>query len=71
MTKIEKYLGRLSYTIADAISVSGIGRTSLYKAIAAGQLRAVKNGRRTLILTEDFERFLNSLESVEAPDATS
>ncbi len=65
MTKVEKYLEQLSYTIADAVSVSGIGRSSIYKAIAEGQLRAVKNGRRTLILTDDLERFLNQLRPME------
>ncbi len=65
MTQIEKYLGQLGYTISDAVSVTGIGRTSIYKAIADGQLRAVKNGRRTLILTDDLERFLNRLTPME------
>ena len=69
MTKIEKYLGQLGYTIADAVSVTGIGRTSLYKAIAEGRLRAVKNGRRTLILADDLERFLSHLQPMETANA--
>jgi len=71
MTKIEKYIGPLGYTIADAVSVTGVGRTSIYKAIAEGQLRAVKNGRRTLILADDLKRFLNNLETMEASHATA
>lgn len=43
------YLQPLSYTIANAVKVTGLGRTSIYSLIAAGKLRAIKVGGRTLI----------------------
>lgn len=52
---------RLAYSIEEAAAVSGVGRTRLYQAIAAGRLRARKNGRATIVLTEDLAAFLRSL----------
>jgi excisionase family DNA binding protein len=54
----------LSFSIADASQTSGIGRTSLYQAIKDGSLRAVKRGRRTLILRSDLEAWLASLPAL-------
>ncbi len=38
-----------------------MGRTKIYEHINKGQLLARKNGRRTLILKEDLEIFLQNL----------
>jgi Helix-turn-helix domain len=54
----------LAYSIPDSCSISGLGRTSLYEAIRTGALRAVKRGRRTLILHEDLLRYVQSLPPV-------
>ena len=54
----------LAHTIAEACARSGIGRTSIYELINTGQLPARKRGRRTLILTEDLQRCLQSLPSI-------
>lgn len=51
----------LAYTIDDAVSASGIGRTKLYDAIRVGKLRARKCGRRTIIIDEDLRSFLRAL----------
>ena len=51
----------LGYTIEGAVAASGIGRTKLYDAIRAGQLRARKCGRRTIILDDDLRAFLAAL----------
>jgi excisionase family DNA binding protein len=48
------------HSVPDACSLSGLGRTSLYEAIRSGALRAVKCGRRTLILDDDLRRWLQS-----------
>jgi excisionase family DNA binding protein len=55
----------LAYSIAEACSVARTGRTSLYEAIRSGALRAVKRGRRTIVLADDLRRYLESLPAVE------
>ena len=54
----------LAFTIADACKQTGTGRTTLYEAIRTGNLRAVKNGRRTIILERDLQRRLESLPPI-------
>jgi len=61
----------LVHTIPEACSGAKIGRTALYEAIRSGALRAVKRGRRTLILDEDLRRWVRSLPSLEAKPAAN
>jgi excisionase family DNA binding protein len=57
---------RLALGIRDVCRLTGLGRTSVYAAIKAGDLVARKLGRRTVILGADLEAFLNNLPSVPA-----
>lgn len=41
--------------------ITGTTRDAIYKAIAAGDLVAFKNGRRRLILVKELEAWLNRL----------
>ncbi len=52
-------------SIADACKMAGVGRTTIYEAIAEGRLKARKLGRRTLILRDDFTQFLAALPEVK------
>lgn len=53
----------LAISIAEAVRMVGLGRTSLYAAIAAGKLTTKKAGRRTLIETTALRRFIDTLPS--------
>ena len=51
----------LAYPLATAIIISGISRSSLYRAIKAGDVQAVKAGRSTLILAESLCAYITGL----------
>jgi excisionase family DNA binding protein len=47
---------RLAYSIAESEALSGLSRSSLYRLIAAGQLKTVQRGRRRLVPRDELER---------------
>jgi excisionase family DNA binding protein len=51
---------RLALRINDAVLVSGLSRSTLYKLVTAGRLSAIKVGGRRLILREDLQALLSS-----------
>jgi excisionase family DNA binding protein len=55
----------LAHSVLEACTIARSGRTTLYQAIRSGALRAVKRGRRTLILDDDLRRWVQSLPSIE------
>ena len=54
-------MSKLSVTIPEAVEMTGISRTSIYKMFSEKRLTPRKNGKRTLILVEDLERVVKSL----------
>jgi len=53
-------LDKLSYTVAEVCLVTGLGRTSIYEAIARGSLRSIRACGRRLVLKADLEAWLAS-----------
>ena len=51
----------LTVTILEAVRVSGLSRSELYRRLAEGKVRAVKSGARTLILMDSLRAYLASL----------
>jgi helix-turn-helix protein len=56
---------KLGFSIKEAASASGLSRSLLYLAIAEGKLCARKCRGRTIVLRDDFERFLESLPALK------
>lgn len=54
-----------AFTVAEFLNWARIGRTKAYKEIESGRLKTRKLGRKTLILREDAQAWLNAL-----PEAT-
>lgn len=55
----------ISVTIKQAIAMTGIGRSSLYKLFKEGRLRPRKAGKRVLLLVEDLEHLVKSLPNAK------
>ena len=54
----------IAYTIAEVCAEARAGRTAVYEAIKCGALIARKRGRRTIILSDDLHRWLDSLPAI-------
>jgi excisionase family DNA binding protein len=51
----------LAVSIADAVRLAGVGRTTIYAEIREGRLVARKVGKRTLIGRDDLAEWLTKL----------
>ena len=49
---------KLGYSIREACQASSLGRTTIYSHIAAGRLRAVRVGGRTIIPAESLHALI-------------
>lgn len=50
---------RVAVSVAEAVRLSGLGRTFLFAEMRAARLRYVKKGRRRLIRLDDLRAYLN------------
>jgi excisionase family DNA binding protein len=55
---------QLAHTVPQAWMIAQCGRTTLYQAIRSGALRAVKRGRRTLILDDNLRSWVQTLPPI-------
>lgn len=62
---------KLSFTIEQAVKATGIGRTAIFAAIKSGRLVARKNGRRTLIASNDLQQFVANLPKIAGSSSPS
>lgn len=55
---------RLSYTIAEALEVTGMSRPTIYRLHAAGKITLKKVGRLTIVEVSDIRAMLASAQAV-------
>lgn len=58
-----------AYSVEELCRFTSLGRSIIYQEIRRGHLKAVKLGRRTLILASEVERWLNTLPA-SSPSST-
>ena len=61
MTPQDFGMMKVAYSVNETLSVLSIGRTSLYKLVARGDLRPAKLGKKTLFYASDIANFLVKL----------
>jgi excisionase family DNA binding protein len=61
---------RLAYSPSGGAQVLGISRSKIYELIAAGELKALKLGSRTLVLHSELVRFITELDAAHPPART-
>jgi len=59
----------LVYSVTEACALACIGRTAFYEAINAGELRALKRGRRTLVRADDLRAWIDNLPAIKVKPA--
>jgi predicted DNA-binding transcriptional regulator AlpA len=60
---------RGGHSIDDIIESYGLCRSTIYKAIGTGALRARKLGRRTVVLDADLRAWLDALPAIPPKSA--
>jgi hypothetical protein len=57
---------KFALSVSEVVRASGVGRTLVFAEIKAGRLLARKCGRRTLVLIDDFQDWLQAMPSSRA-----
>ena len=61
---------KLAATIAEAVEISGLSRSALYKLFKAGKITPRKNGKRTLVIVDELRRYVESLPAGGGTDVS-
>jgi excisionase family DNA binding protein len=64
-SSLQMTASQLAYSPVKAAKVLGIGRSTIFNLLARGEITASKLGTRTLISTEELQRYLASLPKAE------
>ena len=62
---LDRTIEPIAVTLPDAIRISGLSRSEIYRRLAAGDIDAIKSGTRTLILVDSIKRYLASLPTAQ------
>jgi excisionase family DNA binding protein len=65
LTIHERKLEAIGLSVVEAARAAGVGRSTLYGALAKGELQARKLGTRTIILEADLRVWLASLPAMK------
>jgi excisionase family DNA binding protein len=52
------------YSVPETLALLKIGRTLFYKEVAAGRIKAVKSGQRTLVPAQSIKDWIESLPAL-------
>lgn len=66
---VHTQMTKLSVTIPEAVAMTGIGRSSIYKLFRERKLTARKRGKTTLILVAELEHYVTSLPIADMAEA--
>ena len=58
LKQMRQFMEKLSYTVNEAMSATGLGKTTLYKLIGEGRINPIKIGARTLLRASDLRALL-------------
>ena len=62
-------LTKVAYSVNETLTILSLGRTSLYRLVGAGDLKAVKFGKKTLFYAADLAALLTKLRGADAKAA--
>lgn len=62
----KKHIEPEALSIEQTMQFTGLGRTALYAAMARGELRARKFGRKTIVTRADARAFLDGLPAFQS-----
>jgi predicted site-specific integrase-resolvase len=57
----EHNMTKIAVSVEEAVEISGISRSGLYKLFRAGKLTPRKNGKRTLLLVTELSALIENL----------